>query len=66
MRALALKEEMCIRDRFCIIGEKKWTPLYDEHGLVEMQETVDLGLTVDERIADGYYYARACAFSNIC
>ena len=44
---------------FCIIGEKKWTPLYDEHGLVEMQETVDLGLTVDERIADGYYYAKS-------
>ena len=44
---------------FCIIGEKKWTPLYDEHGFVEMQETVDLGLTVDERIADGYYYAKS-------
>lgn len=24
-----------------------------------MQEVVDLGLTVDERIADGYYYARS-------
>ena len=44
---------------FCIIGEKKWTPVYDEHGLVEMRETVDLGLTVDERIADGYYYAKS-------
>ena len=44
---------------FCIIGEKKWTPLYDQNGLVEMRETVDLGLTVDERIADGYYYAKS-------
>lgn len=44
---------------FCIIGEKKWTPLYDEHGLVEMRETIDLGITVDERIADGYYYAKS-------
>ena len=44
---------------FCVIGEKKWTPLYDEHGLVEMRETVDLGLTVDERIADGYYYSKS-------
>lgn len=44
---------------FCIIGEKKWTPVYDEHGFVEMRETVDLGLTVDERIADGYYYAKS-------
>ena len=44
---------------FCVIGEKKWTPLYDTHGLVEMRETVDLGLTVDERIADGYYYSKS-------
>lgn len=44
---------------FCIIGEKKWTPLYDQNGLVEMRETVDLGLTVDERIADGYYYSKS-------
>ena len=44
---------------FCVIGEKKWTPLYDAHGLVEMRETVDLGLTVDERIADGDYYSKS-------
>ena len=46
---------------FCVIGEKKWTPLYDQNGLVEMRETVDLGLTVDERIADGYYYSGTVA-----
>ena len=23
-----------------------------------MRESVDLGLTIDERIADGYYYSR--------
>lgn len=44
---------------FCVIGEKKWTPVYDEHGLAGMRETVDLGLTVDERIADGYYYSKS-------
>ena len=44
---------------FCIIGEKKWTPLYDQNGLVEMRETVDLGLSVDELIADGYYYSKS-------
>ena len=44
---------------FCVIGEKKWTPLYDQNGLVEMRETVDLGLTVDERVADGYYYSKS-------
>ena len=45
---------------FCVIGEKKWTPLYDQKGLVAMRETVDLGFTVDERIADGYYYSTSC------
>lgn len=44
---------------FVIIGEKKWTPLYDEHGFVKMYESLDLGLTVDERIADGYYYTKS-------
>ena len=44
---------------FCVIGEKKWTPLYDQNGLVAMRETVDLGFTVDERIADGYYYSKS-------
>ena len=44
---------------FVIIGEKKWTPLYDEHGFVKMYESLDLGLTVDERIADGYYYSKS-------
>ena len=44
---------------FCIIGEKKWTPVYNQSGFVRMAETLDLGLTVDERIADGYYYAKS-------
>lgn len=44
---------------FCIIGEKKLSPFYDEAGQVTMKETVDLGLTIDERLADGYYYAKS-------
>ncbi len=43
---------------FCLIGEKKKTPVYDEAGNVTMHETVDLGLTIDERLADGYYYSK--------
>ncbi len=43
---------------FCIIGQKKMTPFFDENGAVTMHETLDMGLTVDERIADGYYYAK--------
>ncbi len=44
---------------FVIIGEKKWTPLYNKDGFVRMYESLDLGLTVDERIADGYYYSKS-------
>ena len=43
---------------FCIIGEKKARPFYDEEGNVEMKDSIDLGLTVDERIADGYYFSK--------
>lgn len=43
---------------FCVIGEKKVRPFYDEQGNVTMKDSVDLGLTVDERIADGYYFSK--------
>lgn len=43
---------------FCIIGEKKMSPFFAEDGTAVMKETVELGLTIDERIADGYYYAK--------
>lgn len=43
---------------FVIVGEKKKRPFYDEDGRVTMRDSVDLGLTVDERIADGYYFSK--------
>ena len=43
---------------FCVIGEIKKRPFYDEDGNMELRESVDLTLTIDERIADGYYYAK--------
>ena len=44
---------------FCIIGEKKMSPFFDVNGHVIMKETLDLGLTIDERLADGYYYSKS-------
>ena len=44
---------------FCIIGEKKMTPVFQPDGTYEMRETLDLGLTIDERLADGYYYSKS-------
>lgn len=43
---------------FVAIGEKKLRPFYDEQGNVTMRDSVDLGLTIDERLADGYYYSK--------
>lgn len=43
---------------FVIVGEKKMRPVFKDDGTFEMKDTVDLGLTVDERIADGYYFSK--------
>ena len=43
---------------FVTIGEKHLAPFYDAEGHAEMREVLDLGLTLDERIADGYYYSK--------
>lgn len=43
---------------FVVIGQKKLSPVYDEEGNMRMKETIDLGLTLDERIGDGYYYSK--------
>ena len=45
---------------FCLIGEKGSTPVFNaEDGSCTMRETVELGLTIDERLADGYYYSKS-------
>ena len=36
----------------------KKRPFYDEEGNVTMRQSVDIGLTIDERLADGYYYSK--------
>ena len=41
-----------------LIGQIKKRPFYDEDGNVKMVESVDIGMTIDERVADGYYYSK--------
>ena len=43
---------------FITIGEKKLRPFWHEDGSYDLRNTIKLGLTVDERIADGYYFAK--------
>lgn len=44
---------------FVIVGEKKLRPFYKEDGTYELRDSIDLGLTIDERIADGVYFAKS-------
>ncbi len=44
---------------FAVIGEKHFEPMYDEKLELPLREVVELGLTIDERIADGVYFARS-------
>ena len=43
---------------FVVVGEIKKRAFYDEEGNVSQRLSVDLGLTVDERIGDGYYFSK--------
>ena len=43
---------------FVVIGEKERRPVFHEDGTFEMRTMLDVGITLDERIADGYYYAQ--------
>ena len=44
---------------FAIIGEMKKRPFYKEDGTFEMKDSLNLALTIDERIADGVYFAKS-------
>ena len=44
---------------FVLIGEKKKRPVFEENGSFEMKDLLPLGFTIDERIADGFYFCRS-------
>ena len=44
---------------FIVINEKKLRPFWNEDGTYELRNTIKLGLTIDERIADGTYFAKS-------
>ena len=43
---------------FVVIGKKKRKPHYDAEGNVTMRKELTISATIDERISDGFYYAR--------
>ena len=43
---------------FIVVSERKLRPFWHEDGTYDLRNTIKLGLTVDERIADGYYFSK--------
>ena len=43
---------------FLAIGEEKLRAFFDESGKATMKDSVDIGFTIDERIANGFYYSK--------
>lgn len=46
---------------FIVVGKKHMTATYDKEGNADIHEVIPLGITLDERIADGYYYSGTVA-----
>ena len=44
---------------FIVIGKKHTRPHYDKEGNVTMRREMSLSITIDERLSDGFYYARS-------
>ena len=46
---------------FIVVGKKYMKMEYDKNGNADLHEVIPLGITLDERIADGYYYSGTVA-----
>ena len=44
------------------IGEIHKAPVVNAEGELEVRDVVNLGCTVDERIADGFYFAKSIRY----
>ena len=46
---------------FVVIGKKYMKMEYREDGTPDLHEVIPVGITLDERIADGFYYSGTMA-----
>lgn len=44
---------------FVVVGKKEYKPFFDKNGNAKMKKVIKLSFTVDERISDGYYFAKS-------
>ena len=50
---------------FVAVGQIKDREFLNEDGSTSIKPSIDLGLTIDERLADGYYYSRTIALLKV-
>lgn len=43
---------------FIVVGKAHKAPDFHDDGTFEMKKTIDIGITLDERIADGFYFSQ--------
>lgn len=46
---------------FIVVGKKHWTKTVNPDGTEDTHQVIPIGITLDERIADGYYYSGTVA-----
>lgn len=44
---------------FVVINQKKHRPFFNQDGSYEMRDSLDISFTIDERLADGFYFANS-------
>lgn len=51
---------------FVLTNQAKKIPVFNEDGSYQMKNSINVGFTIDERIADGFYFARSIeVFKNL-
>lgn len=44
---------------FIVVNQKKYRPFFNPDGSYEMRDSLDISFTIDERLADGFYFANS-------
>lgn len=51
---------------FVGMGKEVWKPVVNDNGEIEKAKVMQFGIVIDERICDGFYYAKSIKFIKKC
>ena len=51
---------------FVGMGKEVWKPVINDAGEIEKAKVIQFGIVIDERICDGFYYAKSIKFIKQC